>query len=201
MAVLTVEEYIQSLRKQKPRAYLGGKRVDNIVDHPLFKVGINSGAVSYEAAHDLRYRDLSTPMSSLINERISLWTHILDNEQQAMAEVKLLKGLGEYLCPCCYRCLTSDILNAAWAISHDIDRKYGTSYHQRVIDIVKEAQRNDWILGGTIIDPKGDRSLRPSKQTDPDMYLHAVERRNDGIVVRGAKAHSTAAPYTNGIGK
>jgi len=32
---------------------------------------------------------------------------------------------------------------------------------------------------------------------DPDMYLHILERRGDGIVVRGAKAHSTAAPYTN----
>ena len=40
-------------------------------------------------------------------------------------------------------------------------------------------------------DPKGDRSLSPSKQADPDLFLHVVERREDGIVVCGAKAHQT----------
>jgi hypothetical protein len=34
---------------------------------------------------------------------------------------------------------------------------------------------------------------RPSKQSDPDLYVHMVERRPDGIVVRGAKAHQTGA--------
>ena len=40
-------------------------------------------------------------------------------------------------------------------------------------------------------DPKGDRSLAPHKQEDPDMFMRVVERRPDGIVVRGAKAHQT----------
>jgi 4-hydroxybutyryl-CoA dehydratase/vinylacetyl-CoA-Delta-isomerase len=40
-------------------------------------------------------------------------------------------------------------------------------------------------------DPKGDRNLSPGKQADPDLYLHVVERRKDGVVVRGAKAHQT----------
>jgi 4-hydroxybutyryl-CoA dehydratase/vinylacetyl-CoA-Delta-isomerase len=42
-------------------------------------------------------------------------------------------------------------------------------------------------------DPKGDRSLPPHKQADPDLYLRIVEKRDDGIVVRGAKAHQTGA--------
>jgi 4-hydroxybutyryl-CoA dehydratase/vinylacetyl-CoA-Delta-isomerase len=42
-------------------------------------------------------------------------------------------------------------------------------------------------------DPKGDRSLPPHKQPDPDHYLRVVEKRKDGIVVRGAKAHQTGA--------
>jgi 4-hydroxybutyryl-CoA dehydratase/vinylacetyl-CoA-Delta-isomerase len=40
-------------------------------------------------------------------------------------------------------------------------------------------------------DPKGDRSKGPSEQDDPDMFVHVVERRPDGIVLRGAKAHQT----------
>ena len=42
-------------------------------------------------------------------------------------------------------------------------------------------------------DPKGDRSKAPSQQADPDMYVHVVERRPDGIVVCGAKCHQTGS--------
>lgn len=42
-------------------------------------------------------------------------------------------------------------------------------------------------------DPKGDRSKAPHEQTDPDMYVHVVERRPDGIVVCGAKCHQTGS--------
>ena len=42
-------------------------------------------------------------------------------------------------------------------------------------------------------DPKGDRSKGPSAQEDPDLFLRIVERREDGIVVRGAKCHQTGS--------
>ncbi|MGZ7033477.1 MAG: 4-hydroxyphenylacetate 3-hydroxylase N-terminal domain-containing protein, partial [Thermoanaerobaculia bacterium] len=38
---------------------------------------------------------------------------------------------------------------------------------------------------------------RPGDQVDPDLYLHVVERRPDGIVVRGAKAHTSCSPYVD----
>ena len=51
----------------------------------------------------------------------------------------------------------------------------------------------DWTVAGAMTDPKGDRGLAPSQQADPDLYLHVVEKRTEGIVVRGAKAHQTGA--------
>ena len=48
-------------------------------------------------------------------------------------------------------------------------------------------------VDGAMTDPKGDRGLPPGKQADPDLYTHVVEKRKDGIVVRGAKAHQTGA--------
>ena len=54
-------------------------------------------------------------------------------------------------------------------------------------------QENDLTVDGAMTDPKGDRSRAPHEQSDPDLYLHVVERREDGIVVRGAKAHQTGA--------
>ena len=44
-----------------------------------------------------------------------------------------------------------------------------------------------------ITDPKGDRKRRAHEQDDPDLYVRIVDRNADGIVVRGAKLHITAA--------
>jgi 4-hydroxybutyryl-CoA dehydratase/vinylacetyl-CoA-Delta-isomerase len=47
------------------------------------------------------------------------------------------------------------------------------------------------MVDGAMTDTKGDRSKRPKDQADPDAYLHVIETRDDGIVVRGAKVHQT----------
>lgn len=63
--------------------------------------------------------------------------------------------------------------------------------HQNTEDLIKKVKMQRLL--GQQTDPKGDRGLPPHAQEDPDMYLHVVERRPDGIVVRGAKAHQTGA--------
>jgi len=197
MGVRTREEYIESLRRQKPNVYMDGEKIENLVDHPAFRTGINSVAVTYDISNDPKYLQLSRVSSPIIGQDISRWTHIMQNEQDAIAKTRLMAALGEYLCPCSYRCITGDVLAAAFAVSYEIDKNHKTSYHQNVLEIVKQAQENDWIIGGGLISPKGDRSKGVTGQSDPDMYLHVVEKKADGIVVKGAKAHSTAAPYTN----
>ncbi len=199
MVVATPETYIQRLKEQKPLIYMGGEEIKNIVDNPIFRVGINAIATTYEASTKPECQNLAVLDSPLINEKISRWTHIQQSMDDAILKMRLMRKLGSLFpgCACNYRCITTDCLNAAWVISYEIDKKYHTNYHERVVEIVKHVQKNDLVVGGSIVDPKGDRSLPPSKQPDPDVYLHVVEKGEDGIVVRGAKAHSTAAPYTN----
>ena len=52
---------------------------------------------------------------------------------------------------------------------------------------------NDLRGAEVITDPKGDRKRRAHEQDDPDLYVRIVDRNKDGIVVRGAKLHITAA--------
>jgi len=66
-----------------------------------------------------------------------------------------------------------------------------------LIEFIKYFQQNDLVGNAAMTDVKGDRSLRPHQQADPDLYLHVVEKTSDGIVVRGAKAHNTLAPYAH----
>ena len=56
---------------------------------------------------------------------------------------------------------------------------------------LKFVQEQDLTVDGAMTDPKGDRGLAPHQQEDPDLFYIIVERREDGIVVRGAKAHQT----------
>jgi len=84
-----------------------------------------------------------------------------------------------------------DAINAVFSTTYEIDQKCGTEYHQRFKEWLKHVQENDLCVQGAMTDVKGDRGLSPSKQVDPDMFVHVVERRSDGIVVRGAKASQT----------
>jgi 4-hydroxybutyryl-CoA dehydratase/vinylacetyl-CoA-Delta-isomerase len=63
---------------------------------------------------------------------------------------------------------------------------------------MKMVQERDLMPSGAMTDPKGDRSLSPAQQKDPDLYVHVVERKTDGIVVSGAKAHITGAVNSHG---
>ena len=64
---------------------------------------------------------------------------------------------------------------------------------------LKQAQENDITVSGALTDPKGDRSKSASQQKDPDMNLHVVEKRDDGIVVRGAKVMICGVAAANEI--
>jgi len=196
MGISTKRDYIERLKKQKVAAIMGGQKIDNIVDNPHFAVGINSIAVSFDAANEAKYAELATLKSPLINEKISRWTHILRDEQDTIKKATLMRQVSsDYSCPCIVRCVTNDLLNTLWLTTFEMDKKYATTYHHRFVDLAKQVQRKDLVIGVTMVDPKGDRALRPSKQLDPDVYLRVVEKKSDGIVVRGAKAHSTAAVY------
>jgi len=92
-----------------------------------------------------------------------------------------------------------DAANAVFSTTYECDAAHGTSYHQRFRDYWTRIQREDLTVDGAMTDPKGDRGLSPAKQEDPDLYLRVVERRPDGVVVRGAKAHQTGAVNSHEI--
>jgi len=92
-----------------------------------------------------------------------------------------------------------DSLNALSIVTFEMDRKLGTKYYERFVEYLKHVQENDLVCCGAMTDPKGDRSLRPSQQADPDLYLRIIEQRHDGIVVRGSKVHQTGAVNSHEI--
>lgn len=191
--LMNAKQYEESLRKLKLRVFMFGKRVVNPVDDPILRPSMNAVAMTYELAHQPEFADLMTVTSHLTGEKINRFTHIHQSTEDLIKKSKVGRLLGAKTGCCFQRCVGWDALNALSITTYAIDQKYRTSYYQRFLKYLKYVQENDLTCDGAMTDLKGDRSLPPHKQSDPDMYVHIVKESSDGIVVRGAKAHQTGA--------
>ncbi len=193
MALMTAQEYVESLRKLNTRVYMFGEKIENWVDHPMIRPSINCVAMTYALAQDPQYADLMTVKSSLTGHTINRFTHLHQSTEDLINKVKMQRLLGQKTASCFQRCVGMDAFNAVFSTTYEIDEKYGTRYHENFKKFLTFVQDNDLTVDGAMTDPKGDRSKAPSQQADPDMYVHVVERRADGIVVCGAKCHQTGS--------
>lgn len=191
MALMTGEQYIESMRKLNLQVYMFGKKVECPVDDPILRPSLNSVRMTYDLAQLPEYEDLMTATSNLTGKKINRFTHIHQSPNDLMNKVKMQRLLGQKTAACFQRCVGMDAANAVYSTTFEVDKKYGTSYHENFVNFLKEVQENDWTVDGAMTDPKGDRSKAPHEQEDPDLFMHVVEHRPDGIVVRGAKAHQT----------
>jgi len=193
MAVKTPEQFIESLRKLKPSVYMFGEKVENPVDHPRLRAGINATAATYALANDERFRERFTTLSPLSGERINRFTLPPASIEDLVLRVKNNRTLGGFVGTCHQRCTGLDCLCALSIVTYDIDKKYGTSYNARFLDFLKYMQNNDLAANAGVTDVKGDRSLSPHQQPDPDMYLRVVDQTAEGILVKGAKTHQSGS--------
>ncbi len=187
------QQYRLSLKELKPKIYYLGQQIEDVVDHPATAPHVNAAAKIYDMANDPVYGELCTATSHLTGQKINRFTHIHQSTDDLISKVKMLRAIGQQTASCFQRCVGFDALNAVYQVTYELDQAKGTSYHQRFLDYLKMVQEKDLMPSGCMTDPKGDRSLSPGAQADPDLYLHIVEKRDDGIVVKGAKAHITGS--------
>ena len=191
MALMTGEQYIESIRKLNMQVYMFGKKVECPVDDPILRPSLNSVRMTYDLAQMPEYEDLMTAISPYTGQRVNRFTHIHQSTGDLIKKVKMQRLLGQKTAACFQRCVGMDAFNAVFSTTYETDQKYGTSYHENFKKFMTYVQDKDLTVDGAMTDVKGDRSKAPHAQDDPDLFLHVVERRPDGIVVRGAKAHQT----------
>lgn len=193
MGIMTKDEYIESLRKLNPVVYMFGERINNVVDNPRLRAGIEATGATYEVAQMDEYKELAITESPLTNEPVNRFTLPPASIEDLVARVKLNRAVANHVGTCHQRCTGLDCLSALSIVTYDIDKKYNTHYYENFIEFVKYMQKNDLTGNAGVTDVKGDRSKGPTQQADDDMYLKIVEKRSDGIVVRGAKVHQTGS--------
>jgi 4-hydroxybutyryl-CoA dehydratase/vinylacetyl-CoA-Delta-isomerase len=197
--VKTGAEYIEDIRKIEPCVYILGEKVKNVVDHPIVRPTLNATAYTFDIAQDPKYAGLATATSSLTGDRVNRFNHLLLSQEDLYNRVEFMRVWQNQVAACAVRCTGSAAINGLYASTYDVDKKRGTEYHKRFVEFLRNVQKKDLFVCSGMIDVKGNRSLGPSEQVDPDLFLRVVERRKDGVVVRGAKAHQTGAALSHEI--
>ena len=189
MPIKNGAEYIQSLRGRKLKIYLFGELVKEPVDHPMIRPSINAVAETYDLA--VQEPEIASAKSSLTGLQVNRFLHIAESAQDLVDQNRMQRKLGQLTGTCFQRCVGMDALNSLYSTTFEIDKKHGTQYHKRLIEFIKKVQHENMVIGGAMTDVKGDRSLSPSQQADPDMFVHITKRDNKGVYITGAKAHQT----------
>jgi 4-hydroxybutyryl-CoA dehydratase / vinylacetyl-CoA-Delta-isomerase len=189
MPITSGAEYIESLRGRDIKVYLFGELVKEPVDHPMIRPSINAVAETYDIANS--EPEIGSSHSSLTDKKVNRFLHIAESAQDLVNQNRMQRKLGQLTGTCFQRCVGMDALNSLYSTTFEIDDKYDTSYHKRIVEFIKLIQTENLVVGGAMTDVKGDRSLSPSQQDDPDLFVHVVKEDEKGVYISGAKAHQT----------
>lgn len=199
MALRTAEQFRESIRDNR-EFYVDGARVIDWDTHPIAKYLVDFTAKDYEMALDPRYHDLLTEALPS-GERVH-FTFIapktkedLIRRRQVIQETMHVQGATGGA-----KFTGIDGLNGVHLACLRIDRKLGTDYSARVSKYRRHLMDIDAAIAVAMTDVKGNRTLPPHKQEGHQDYsVRIVSKSNDGIAVRGAKAHISFAPTANEI--
>ena len=184
----SAQQYLDGLRDDR-EVYYRGERVADVVGHPELGIAARHAALDFSFADDPEQRELA------VTDGASTYYHLPRDGadlrrrsrliEQATAHggtlVVLVKEIG------------TDALFALHRVAH------GTDGYERVEAFHRQCREGDLALAVAQTDVKGDRSKGPGGQMDPDLYVRVVDRRPDGIVVRGAKAHTSCTPHVDEV--
>jgi 4-hydroxybutyryl-CoA dehydratase/vinylacetyl-CoA-Delta-isomerase len=196
----TSKEYKESLQKMRPNIYKFGELITDVTTHAATRRSIEGHAQIFDAALKPEFKDILTTTSHITGHPISRYLSIIQGPEDMIANVRMKRLMFNLTGTCTGgRCAGFNAINAMWATTYEMDKELGTQYHTRLHHWLKDAQQRDITLSGALTDPKGDRSKTPSQQCDPDLSLRVVEKRKDGIVVRGAKVMICGVAAANEI--
>jgi len=189
LKIQTGEDYINSLRNRDLLIYLMGEKIVDPVEHPMIRPSINAVAETYDLA--IREPELASVISPFTGERISRFLHIVHSAADMVLQNKMQRKLGQNTGTCFQRCVGMDAFNSLYSVTFEIDEAHQTSYHVKLKEFLTKMHTHNYVVGGAMTDVKGDRSLAPHQQEDPDLFVRITKRTDEGVYISGAKAHQT----------
>lgn len=100
MALMTGEQYIESIKKIKMEIYMFGERYNNPTESPILRPSLNSVRMTYDLAQMPEYEDLMTVVSPYTGTRINRFTHIHQSTEDLIKKVKMQRLCGQKTAAC-----------------------------------------------------------------------------------------------------
>ncbi len=199
MALRTADQYLAALRDGRT-VYYKGERVPDVTTHPDLGRAARHCAVDYSFTDDPHHRGLAltedddgVPINRFYklprtaDDLLKRREMIAETTRAGRALIVLVREIG------------TDYLYASHIVTKAMEDRAKAPYHERLRAFWKHVAHGDLAMGLAQTDVKGDRAGGPSEQEHPDYYVRIVDRQKDGIVVRGAKAHTTNAVFADEV--
>ena len=193
---MSAADYRESLRRYGPRVFVDGDAVPSVADEPRLLPGINAIGLTYDYALRADLEPVMTARQQSSGQAVNRLLHVPATSQDLLNKLEAVRVVCQET-GCAERYLAGDAFAGIFAATKRTDDDAGTDYHQRFVEYMHKAQADDLAIGIAMTDGKGDRSLSPHQQPNPDSYVHIAERRKNGIVLSGVKAIITGAPYVH----
>ncbi|MFQ5998701.1 MAG: 4-hydroxyphenylacetate 3-hydroxylase N-terminal domain-containing protein, partial [Candidatus Bathyarchaeia archaeon] len=199
MGLKTQTQFIESLRDGR-NVWYDGKKVNDVTTHPILGIFVNHWSLLYKAQEDPNLREIFVKKDPEYGD-FSTFYHIPRDTKDLLARRRVIEASTAY-CNGQFniaKAIGTDAIFALMSVCSQIDKKHETKYYDNVMALYDRSVNEDLALAVAQTDVKGDRALRPHEQTDSDLYLHIAEKRSDGILVRGAKVHTTGTQAVHEI--
>jgi len=187
MALRTSDDYRKALADGR-RLHYQGRLVADINEEPDLRVAVDHAAIDYDLARDPEHRDLAVAVDPESGEEYAAYYKVPRDADDLLARSRLIESAtaaGGTVVTLIHE-IGTDGMFALLRVLEGEARERAEAFY-------RHCREGDLAVAVAQTDVKGDRSKGPGEQPDPDLYVHVVDRSDEGIVVRGAKCHTTSS--------
>lgn len=192
----TGAEYLMRLREQGAEIWIGSERVTDVTSHRALAPAAREIARLYDLQMEPAHRVFMLYWVDESNTYAS--TQFL--VPRSVEDLEKRRRMHELWARATYGLMgrTTDFIGSmatAWYVSAD----YFDPFGENVRSWFRTLRDEDLFVTHALISPPIDRSRPPSQWAEAFLDLGVVRETDTGLLVRGAKAVATAAPYADEI--
>jgi len=194
MTFKTSAEYLATIRKQRPVVYVGGQRVPDRAAYEPFAPTLQCwGTWIYDCVKDPEVQKTLERTVSVDGKPCHPFWAFPRTREELLDNILVARQVSRVSPAAGYATIGRDLLAALYVVAWAMKRDGKEHPFERVQGYARRFQTAQIMTAAAITDPKGDRRLRPAEQPNREAYLRVVDRRADGIVVRGCKMHTSGS--------
>lgn len=193
MGVRTGAQYLEDLNRQPRDLWIMGQRVTGaITENPAFYNITRSVAHLYDMQHDPKLAPVMTYPSPSSGEPVGVSFMEPHTREDLRRRREMMMLWARYSHGMMGR--SPDYLNAelmAIASAHAFLTEKNPQWGDNIRRYYEYVREHDLCLTHTLISPQANRSVSSARQADPFLAARIVEKRAEGVVIRGARMLAT----------